>query len=671
MLRATVLGLAAAAGARAAVVPHCGDITADETWAAADDHVLACQTFVKDGATLTIEAGVTVYAETIASTYSVVDCTFATCNTAASCICLNAAEDAPCAADGSDDTDAVCKPFTSVLVVEMGGMIAAAGTATAPITFTANVPVADLSSSLETATDSATGAVTVHGTRGNWGGLIILGKAPVHGGSRSIEGLADATPYGGLDPNDSSGTLQYVRVWHGGAAIAADNEINGITFGGVGAGTTVDHCEVAMNVDDGFEFFGGTVNAKYLSTLYVGDDAFDTDKGYQGKMQYLFGMIGTQGHYLAEMDGNKVDSDQVYSAPQVMSMTGVGVSSSAGGPDTMMRLREQGAGQYSNVLLGKVASDVTGIRHDCESGATGDDAKPIVTQDAPIMLPETLYVSDSIIMTTMIHGAPFGISDAAGNDGCAGSDITTAIDSTADVLTAIPVAPNEANRVADSIDLTPTGDAVDAANVDAAFDTWFDTVTYSGAFSSSDPSWLDGWSYLDCVQGVLAGGTLTCNNPNDALPASYDSTLCGDITTDTSISGNVLLGCQTFVKTGATLTIAPGTTIYGETIASTYDASVVTDCTAELCTAANSCIYDADNAACTPFTSVLVVEMGGMIEAPGTAAAPITFTAKATTAEMDSTGSDTTITDSTTGYTVAHGTRGNWGGLIILGNAPV
>jgi hypothetical protein len=78
---------------------------------------------------------------------------------------------------------------------------------------------------------------------------------------------------------------RYVRVWHGGASIAADNEINGITLGGVGSGTTVDHCEVAMNVDDGFEFFGGSVNAKYLSTLYAGDDAFDTDLGYNGKLQ--------------------------------------------------------------------------------------------------------------------------------------------------------------------------------------------------------------------------------------------------------------------------------------------------------------------------------------------------------------------------------------------------
>jgi len=488
MLRATVLGLAAAAGARAAVVPHCGDITADETWAAADDHVLACQTFVKDGATLTIEAGVTVYAETIASTYSVVDCTFATCNTAASCICLNAAEDAPCAADGSDDTDAVCKPFTSVLVVEMGGMIAAAGTATAPITVTANVPGADLSSSLETATDSATGAVTVHGTRGNWGGLIILGKAPVHGGSRSIEGLADATPYGGLDPNDSSGTLQYVRVWHGGAAIAADNEINGITFGGVGAGTTVDHCEVAMNVDDGFEFFGGTVNAKYLSTLYVGDDAFDTDKGYQGKMQYLLAMIGTQGHHIAEMDGNKDTTHDTESAPQVMGLTGIASEDNLS-PDYMMRLREGTAGLFANMVLYK--RGVPGIRNDQCYGMPG-------TQTVPgTFAADTLFVSAKTIMFDSSAITAF-------NEDCTGADqLTTSVATTDSVFTAMASNPSETNTAAGSVDFTPVGPAADTTNVEGPFSDFFDTVTYSGAFA--DNSWLDGWSYLDCVQvGVVA-----------------------------------------------------------------------------------------------------------------------------------------------------------------------
>ena len=92
-------------------------------------------------------------------------------------------------------------------------------------------------------------------TRGKWGGIIILGKAPTSAASYTsnfVEGIS-GKPYGGTDPTDSSGLLRYVRVWHGGAVVGADNEINGITFGGVGSGTTVEYCEVAYNADDGFE----------------------------------------------------------------------------------------------------------------------------------------------------------------------------------------------------------------------------------------------------------------------------------------------------------------------------------------------------------------------------------------------------------------------------------
>lgn len=126
---------------------------------------------------------------------------------------------------------------------------------------------------------------------GDWGGVVILGKAPVSvtGGVTTIEGLP--TPnntgfYGGTVSNDNSGVLKYVRIEYAGDVIGTDNELNGLTLGGVGSGTTIDHVQVSYGFDDGFEFFGGTVNAKHLISYYNTDDDFDTDLGYSGKVQF-------------------------------------------------------------------------------------------------------------------------------------------------------------------------------------------------------------------------------------------------------------------------------------------------------------------------------------------------------------------------------------------------
>jgi hypothetical protein len=156
---------------------------------------------------------------------------------------------------------------TPALVVLKGGMLVAAGTASSPITLTILSEHA-LSGSVTAVTDSSSAAIALD-ERGKWGGLILLGKAPTNVATTAqIEGIVGYT-YGGTAPTESSSSLQYVRVWHGGAIIGANNEINGITFGGVGSGTTVAYCEVAYNADDAFEFFGGTVNVKYLSALFV------------------------------------------------------------------------------------------------------------------------------------------------------------------------------------------------------------------------------------------------------------------------------------------------------------------------------------------------------------------------------------------------------------------
>ncbi|WP_262908586.1 T9SS type A sorting domain-containing protein [Hymenobacter translucens] len=153
------------------------------------------------------------------------------------------------------------------LIIRQGGRINAAGTATQPIVFTSNQPA---------------------GSRqpGDWGGIIICGRAPINlAGSPTIEGGVIAT-FGGNDPNDNSGVLQYVRIEYPGVAFLPNNEINGLTMAGVGSGTTIDHVQVTGSGDDSFEWFGGTVNAKYLVALAGTDDDFDTDNGYSGRVQF-------------------------------------------------------------------------------------------------------------------------------------------------------------------------------------------------------------------------------------------------------------------------------------------------------------------------------------------------------------------------------------------------
>src|SRR5690606_29438961 len=124
---------------------------------------------------------------------------------------------------------------------------------------------------------------------GLWGGIIMLGRAPisVSGDQETgqIEGIPANEPYGqygGTIPDDNSGSLQYVSIRHGGVSIGSDNEINGLTLGGVRTGTTIRNIEVAANLADGIEWFGGTVNASNLLVWAQGDDALDVDQAYSG-----------------------------------------------------------------------------------------------------------------------------------------------------------------------------------------------------------------------------------------------------------------------------------------------------------------------------------------------------------------------------------------------------
>ncbi|RVU00723.1 hypothetical protein EOD41_12065 [Mucilaginibacter limnophilus] len=196
--------------------------------------------------------------------------------------------------------DANNKPGT--LVICRHGAINATGTSSAPIIFTSK--------------NLVDGNTFTHAAPGDFGGLILLGQAPVNVANKTIEGLSAIEPFdnrfGGNVANHSSGILKYVRVEFGGYILSEGNEVNGITFGGVGSGTTVDHVQVSYGKDDSFEFFGGTVNCTYLVSVACDDDAFDFDNGYSGTIQYAVAVgdvYATHSASGANSDSNGIEAD--------------------------------------------------------------------------------------------------------------------------------------------------------------------------------------------------------------------------------------------------------------------------------------------------------------------------------------------------------------------------
>jgi len=203
------------------------------------------------------------------------------------------------------------------LIITTAGTINAIGTANEPIVFTSEY---------------------VAGTRqtGDWGGIIILGEAPINvaGGTTTIEGgltgdVADRT-YGGANPTDNSGTLRFIQIHFAGIAFSANNEINSLTMGGVGSGTDISYIQVTFAGDDSYEWFGGTNNAKYLIALDAIDDDFDTDFGYVGLNQFLVTRRSTakfdvSGSTMFESDNNATGTTVTpKTSPVFTNVTGIG-----------------------------------------------------------------------------------------------------------------------------------------------------------------------------------------------------------------------------------------------------------------------------------------------------------------------------------------------------------
>ena len=213
----------------------------------------------------------------------------------------------------------------TALLIARGGKLNAVGTASLPIIFTT---VADEIMPEDILAGNFASPNLDPTINGLWGGVLILGKATISASNSNddvsevqIEGIPTSDPnglYGGVENWDNSGHLAYISIRHGGANIGSGNEINGLTLGGVGAGTTIEHIEIVANQDDGIECFGGTVSLTNVVSWNVGDDAFDTDQSWAGTLDnfviinpadHMFELDGPEGTYPA---GHTIKNGDVY-----------------------------------------------------------------------------------------------------------------------------------------------------------------------------------------------------------------------------------------------------------------------------------------------------------------------------------------------------------------------
>ncbi|TYB78489.1 multidrug transporter [Bizionia myxarmorum] len=221
------------------------------------------------------------------------------------------------------------------IAISQGAKIRANGTLNNPIVLTSNA-----------ASPSA----------GDWGGLIILGKAPIN----SVTGTATSTseiaslPYGGNISNDSSGTIRYMRVEYSGGAADGQSENNGFSFYGVGSGTVVEYIQAFEGKDDGVEFFGGTVNVNYVSVINAQDDSIDWTEGYTGTITNAYVLHGNEHDKGIEADGFNTDFSNAggyYSKPTVNNLTIIGLGTATDPGSEAIRLRAGTQGIFNNVLI--------------------------------------------------------------------------------------------------------------------------------------------------------------------------------------------------------------------------------------------------------------------------------------------------------------------------------
>lgn len=479
------------------------------------------------------------------------------------------------------------------LVVHRDGMIMAEGSAAKPIIMT----------SLQDVKGEATEA-------GQWGGLVVLGNAPSNkcpsDGSAcalQVEGAKEGAVFGGDNWEDNSGTLKYVVVKFAGFEIAPDNELNGITFGGVGSGTTVDYIQVHSNADDGVEFFGGAVNVKHLVLTGNQDDSVDWDNGYRGNLQHIYiehaKNAGEANRAIeADNDGSTPDKDPM-SNPTIANLTIMGNNFDTADKDSEgIYLREGTSAKFYNTVV--TGPSEMGECLEFEAGQTVTNAE-----------------SGGIVFQNSVMACSNGENFKNAGD----FDLEAWFTGEDSNMVSTSILINESGVPDSGSPLIGAGQDV-ANTVDGSF---FDAVSHIGALDGTT-DWRQGWAF------GFGGGVVTAQAEEQGCPtgttaiSSVDgsTTTCsisGTITANLTLTANNMYALDGAVFVGedkansATLTIEAGTTIFGRS-----------------------------------GNDYLVVSRDSQIQANGSSSMPITFT------------SQQDVLGETTG-------AGQWGGIVLLGNA--
>ena len=410
---------------------------------------------------------------------------------------------------------------SSTLIITRGAQIFAEGTATQPIIFTSELD--DLNSPIDIGPND----------RGLWGGIVILGNAPVirFENQTTLEGLPPndlRNKYGpgeefSVDPQDNSGVLRYVSIRHTGRAIDAGVELPSLLLAAVGSGTTIEFVEAFGGLDDGFSFWGGTVDAKYLISAVHLDDAFDYDQSWTGRGQFWFAVVNENGH-AGEHDGAETEELQPEAVPSIYNATYLGDGFLRGESNSAINLRAKGAVIYVNSIFSGFSTGLL-LRSTEEEESSYNR---FINGDTRFLNNIWFDFTAGNDFTDFIQ-----IQDRGGS-----------INSTP-IINLLEQNENEAKNpllnnttigfALQELDPRPSPISPALENVLQPNNNWFEATNYRGAFGPND-NWALGWTALD-LYGYLSSDD--CNSITGKIGVNEGSN-CDNSSINTGLSGWVI-----------------------------------------------------------------------------------------------------------------------------------